>query len=243
MGPFPTNPWDKPTAMFLAAIHHPYVSNTMERSYTNCPASTRNEASKKGTLHTCEPACPFQVVKRRNRADAIKGSTKPLKCCLQIRAIIWLTQGRNRIWRLSFSFLIPHPHMEVRASLREYHAQKYGLSQHCTGALAPLPKLKKAAVSKNSCRVWNSHCTWIPTCYPPSTPTHSLLSPATQLTTERLLHYISARTALEALLQNTALFNRAFPLCQKEHSNDVASQPNTSASEDMLTIYKLKSCN
>lgn len=114
--------------------------------------------------------------------------------------------------------------IEVGASLPEHHVQKYGMSQHCTGAaLAPLPRLKKAAVSKNSCHVWNSHCTWIPTtCHPPSipsTPTHSLLSPATQLTTERLLHYISARTALEAILQNAALFNRAFPLGHKEYSD------------------------
>lgn len=138
-----------------------------------------------------------------------------------------------------FLFHIPHPHsnMEVRASLREHHVQKYGMSQHCTGALAPLPRLKKAAVSKNSCRVWNSHCTWIPTTrHPPSipsTPTHSLLSPATQLTTECLLHYISARTALEALLQNATLFNRAFPLGQKEHNDDMAHP-----SRQQLMLYK-----
>lgn len=132
------------------------------------------------------------------------------------------------LWRLFLSFLFPSPTQtwwRSEISLREHHVQKYGMSQHCTGALVLLPRLKKAAVSKNSCRVWNSHCTWIPTtCHPPSipsTPTHSLLSPATQLTTERLLHYISARTALEAVLQNTALFNRAFPLGQKEHNDGI----------------------
>lgn len=79
------------------------------------------------------------------------------------------------LWGLLFSFFIPYPHsdtIEVRAALRDHHVQKYGMSQHCTGALALLPRLKKAAMSKNSCRVWNSHCTWIPTtCHPlPSPP-------------------------------------------------------------------------